>query len=209
VRNNPLKYIDPTGEKVELVFRKLQDKYAAVVGAHSFLRITPEEDPEALGLSEGAVFTMGAYDNHDILDARLNDPSDINLTLGNTVATYDIPIPDGMSENEFIEGLLYSYALYDNDEGYNAFSFNENGRNCHNFTSTLLNMNKSSDVLKSINPKTIDPGLDESIDSVVARAKRLNGYLGTKRSLKFMNEYKKVVDEDKERKRKEKRKKKD
>lgn len=160
VLNNPMKYKDPTGEKVEIAARALNVKGGGV-GVHTFLIITPD-NPSAFGLDHSFSFTIGAYDGEDNkdgkLDAQINNETDVNWGRDNLKEIQTITTPEGMSDAEFINAILNSYGWYEDDKEYSTTSYGD-GKNCNDFTTSLL-QGAGSDIPEGFDPAwAANPGL--------------------------------------------------
>jgi hypothetical protein len=147
-RNNPLSYIDSSGEAIELAARSLYG-----IGAHLFFHITPFIGPLRgdEGMYQGREFTLGAY-NRDMFDMSQagtnpftnvlvkeigmagNKAPNTDWENGNTVksgfARVAITPPNAMSEQEFVASLLEAFGLIENFQTYNFTTwFNQNSNN--------------------------------------------------------------------------------
>jgi RHS repeat-associated protein len=168
VLNNPLNFIDPTGEKVELVARKVKNLDNAV---HTYLRITPD-NPEDFGIDEEFIFTLGAYNDDDVLVAKMNDLSDSDPNDENILDTITIDAPEGLSDTEFIMMILDVHSRFEKQEYF--WGGKVLGRNCNNYTTSLLEGAGSS--IPDVFLKEADelrPGLNVSIPEMLD-SKRTN-----------------------------------
>jgi len=146
---------------VELVARSLQFISA---GVHTFLRITPDS-PSDFGVESSFTFTMGGQDVDDKLQGIINYPGDLNANQDSIKMTEVIRTPEGISDTEFISNILEVHGRL-GDEDYNAASFNLNGRNCNNYSTSLLE-GAGSEVPDNFDPNGANPGLGESIPGML------------------------------------------
>ena len=179
VKNNPVKYVDPTGETVELVakqinynaFTKLHHRVAAYLSTHFFLQITPD-NPADFGYMNDEKFqttyTLGAYDVGGTLEAHNNVKSDKDAPENLIRNTWSITPPKNVSDTELIKSIWNSYDSYGNDRVYNKFGYDkgaDNG-NSNNFATGLLEgAGVSSDTIYNINPSGFElhPGFGTSL----------------------------------------------
>lgn len=121
--NNPLKYVDPDGKKVELVDRRVP---GSLIGVHSFLMITPDNPSEIniSGLPQNtSQFTIGGYNKGGVLGIGNVLEKDLGF-VGDPTPNTDLPHllgqreiinktvivpPDGQSDTEFINNLGKSF----------------------------------------------------------------------------------------------------
>jgi hypothetical protein len=139
--NNPLKYVDLSGEKVEQA-QKDVTIFGARVGVHRFLLLTPDnpsdfsDNPRFVKNSEGQQTTTvsgqpeGSFPNFGNLVSRPNSDINSHITERATVTS-----PKGESDTDFIKNILKAEASYKNNlkyeaepkkgsSGYNSNSFN-------------------------------------------------------------------------------------
>jgi len=163
VRNNPLKYVDPTGMKLELVMRDIgNNKRMGWLASHSFLLITPD-NPSDFGLESPFYFTLGGQKSSDgTLVGELNNQGDSNtFALGTENARETVLTPEGMTDTEFIESILENNHFYNQDPiNYSAISVD--GCNCHDYVAGI-NDASGGEFPDNIDPWTFDPGLGGSI----------------------------------------------
>lgn len=106
-RNNPLIYSDPDGKKAELVVKSL----APIPGAHGFIRITPESGVNLSKYGDSSHYTIGGYPSKvfgGTLQAKINEPGDLNLSNSRQLASYPLSVPEGMSVAQYDQRLLES-----------------------------------------------------------------------------------------------------
>ncbi len=120
VLNNPLKYVDPSGNRVELVTRQMDYKsmptqtfiqnikrFFAQFGNHSFVRTIPDNPSDFGGVEK---MTLGAgQDKGGILAKGYNNPNDFDpktkIKEINVIQT-----PKGMTDSEHIGRILGTFA---------------------------------------------------------------------------------------------------
>ena len=162
--NNPLKYVDPTGEVVELVTRQLDYKgfHLGKLGNHSFLKITPENPNDFGG---DTVVTLGGGNVGGALTKGYNYPADFDPQTSirgmNTISP-----PEGMTGAQFEKYILESFSEYDNDVKYNAFSNDDLGRNSNDLVSHFIK--DAGGNMNSINKffiRGFDPGLKGGLEN--------------------------------------------
>jgi RHS repeat-associated protein len=162
--NNPLVYVDPTGEKVELVSRGL-NKTGGSVGVHTFLRITPD-NPEDFGEEDGYSYTLGGYSGKTgKLEKGRNRNGDFNISDDKIKTTQVINTPEGMTDTEYIKKINAVHDGYNNTEDYNLLSINKYGYNCNNYSSSLIIVSGGS-IPEGYDPSGFNPGLGEVIPSM-------------------------------------------
>lgn len=168
VTNNPLKYVDPSGEKVELVIRQIDyesmpqntfiqriDRTLASMANHSFLRIYPDS-PDDFG-GEHKVTLGAGRDVGDILKKGYNHPNDV-YPKSKIRSITTIPTPEGKTDTEHIQDILKIFNDYGNNIQYDPLS-RGNKKNCNDFTTELIT--KSGGSVNSIDPKGFDVGLGD------------------------------------------------
>ena len=170
-RNNPIYYYDPTGTKVEVAAKDLEvtDK----VGSHSYLLITPLEPGKFQDyLEKGETsFTISGQDINDMLQGKVNYGTDIKDLNSARVQDHDIvdnPYGDNndpKADTKFINKILEVHKNAP-EQDYNTVSFNANGRNCHNYTTSLVE-GAGGKIPGDFKPTGASPGLGESIPGMV------------------------------------------
>lgn len=157
-RNNPVIYVDPSGEKIELVARKLDMNWWEI-WVHTYIRITETIYSEEEWICKEKITTIWAYNEDWKLVNRINDNSDKDIT--NYKEIKNIEIPNWMTEQEFIERLLDANIEYNWDRAYNTFWNNGYYNwNCNNFTSSILEKSwYDLNNLKNFNPSWANPWL--------------------------------------------------
>jgi RHS repeat-associated protein len=169
--NNPLTYFDPTGEKVEIIARGLND-FPWGLGVHTFLRVTPD-NPEDFDQEDGYSFILGGYWNteNNKLEKRRDDEGDKNLSEDKTKEVREIDRPEDMTDTDFIKQIEEIFESYDDSEDYNALSLGD-GYNCNNFSTTLI-VGAGGKLPDDYNPKGFNHGLGEVIPSIINNKNQL------------------------------------
>ncbi|MBN2086711.1 RHS repeat-associated core domain-containing protein, partial [Candidatus Peregrinibacteria bacterium] len=171
VRNNPLKYVDPSGEIVEVAAKDLE--LTDIIGSHSYLIITPlEPDNFQAYLAEGETsFTIGGFGVDDKLVGIINAKTDIKDLSSPRVQDHDVvdnPFGDNNDSGSDIEFINSILEIHNNapEMDYNFASFNLNGRNCHNYTTSLIE-GAGAEIPSDFKPTGLHPGLGESIPTMI------------------------------------------
>ncbi|USN87565.1 MAG: VCBS repeat-containing protein [Candidatus Nomurabacteria bacterium] len=175
-RNNPLKYIDPTGEKIELVSRPVISSY----DAHMFYRVTPDNPGQISidGIPQGTEqFSIGAYNRGGFLGIgnKLTPEfsyeggpvnTDTPYLNGEKAPTASVVItpPNNMSDTEFINSLGASANSIDKT-GY--YMFGKTGKfgvaNSNNFVYEVGNRSGVGNQVSSFNSGAYTPGQSQGI----------------------------------------------
>ncbi|MFC1613193.1 RHS repeat-associated core domain-containing protein [Patescibacteria group bacterium] len=184
VANNPLKYIDPTGESVELVVRTVNMSFRGqqlnIPALHAFVRVKPVNigttiDVKSADNSNKSVITLGSGGNDGSLRTifgghlykSANSSSDTNLSGYAFVSSMEMQNPDGMNQTDFENAVIAAYNNSPDQIGeYSPASLSDQV-NCHNFASQILmDAGVSSEQISSINTgKNLAPGLGEGTNS--------------------------------------------
>ncbi|MDH5597019.1 MAG: RHS repeat-associated core domain-containing protein, partial [Candidatus Peregrinibacteria bacterium] len=132
--NNPLKYVDPTGGKVELVARETAFYNKAM---HTFLRLTPDR-PQDFGINHSFSFTIGGTADNlwSPLRGEINSKFDLNNSYEVFNSQVIQPRDPETSDTEFINAILDVQSRNEIEE-YSLFSWG-NQYNCNNYATTLL-----------------------------------------------------------------------
>ncbi|MEK6871674.1 MAG: RHS repeat-associated core domain-containing protein [Nanoarchaeota archaeon] len=140
VLNNPYKYVDPTGEKVELVTRSVR---RLPFFTHSYFQATPDnpgdfEDMESFQLS--AYASEGLFSSKIILQYGVNTEK-----LGKTTEFGRVLLnaPEGKSDTDFIKNLM-SEGEKVNEASIPYSKFFGGGENSNSFVRTLIENTGSS-----------------------------------------------------------------
>jgi len=181
-RNNPIILIDPSGELVELVFRRIDiPKIAGLQGVHIFIRISnTEADISKLGQNvDKSKLTLGGYPNKNVITGDLMKGVNNSDDLGTTDNASDkrfvyssvIDKPDQYkSQKDFEQAIIDTYGNLPDDNGkYSALSIGSQ-RNSNNFSSTVLqgagvSSEKLRDIRNQVPGGSIIPGYNENLNS--------------------------------------------
>lgn len=126
-RNNPINASDPNGEKAEWVVRQIPPVYSVSIpyagalgivpsfGAHSFVKVTPENSADLSQYGNTSHYTIGGYPNNGKawggqLQAKINEPFDFNVSQSQELAKYPLKVPAGMNVTQYDQKLLESGA---------------------------------------------------------------------------------------------------
>ncbi len=147
-RNNPFAFIDPTGEKVELVTRPVE---TVPVGSHAFVMITnsPEDAAKLVdvpGLQDKTKITFGGYIDGDFMTGdlvkQMNNDYDFTLPESRYVTRTEILKPEHYaSQAEFENAVLRSFSnLPDRFGAYSPLGhpISREQANSNNVASTVL-----------------------------------------------------------------------
>ena len=119
VKNNPLKYIDPTGEVIRGINRPVE-RSGTIIGAHSFIEIT--DNPN---INSGQRTTLGGYTTNFVtgdLFKGENYHTDYNLSEDNYLGVHDIQVPIPYTQQGFERKVYESYQNLDDRLGaYSPF----------------------------------------------------------------------------------------
>lgn len=165
--NNPLKFIDPTGEKIELVARPVLNFLGLLGAMHTFLRITPDNPDDFQGVTQ---FTVGAYgekrDGEIKLVKAINHPNETVLPSA-LEQKVTINPPEGKTDTEFINAAMDTYSRYGDNRKWTASGTQnscDNSANCSNFTTGMLEgAGVAPEVIDSIDPTGVNWGLGTPI----------------------------------------------
>ncbi len=111
-RNNPIIYLDPNGEKAEVIMKEiympLGKNLVPISGAHGFIQIIPEVGS---GLT-GSKYTIGGYPSDGKpsggkLQAQINNPGDYYCS-SNPLAVIPLALPKNMTISQYDQALLNS-----------------------------------------------------------------------------------------------------
>ncbi len=175
VFNNPIKYVDPTGEVVELVTRaldykpieisilgnKISVKNPLTFGNHSFVRITPENPSDFGGDMQ---VTLGGGNNKGALTKGYNHPNDFD-PITSIRGTRVINPPEGMTSIEFEKAIFDTFKSYSNDVKYDARSRDDIGRNSNDLaTHFITDSGGNLDAVSKLGTFGIDLGLKGGLD---------------------------------------------
>ncbi len=171
-RNNTLLFVDPDGEKVELYSKAIE---ANSLGTHVFLSVTPDNHSDFKSMPSN--WTVGAYagDNGNLMK-YINADSDravvdqgysVSSDVGYLKQRTEVQRPDGLSDTEFINGIMGGYNAYGDDAKYDSFA--RNGYNSNNFVSGLLT-NAGAQLPWNSNARGIDPGYGQPIPNNYIKA---------------------------------------
>ena len=167
-RNNPIVMSDPTGERVELISRKVFNFFGRPIGAHTFFKITPDNPNEIsiLGLPEGATeFTLGGYRGEGSWRKnKLIKQIGTKKTSGDKKWAFEgeevlnsatIDPPDGQSDTEFINNMGEKFNNIDLTEmNYRGLGNYEGlyNANSNNYAYTLGVNSGVKDQMDAFNP---------------------------------------------------------
>ncbi len=149
-RNNPIAYVDPDGEKVELVSRPVNfEKYPFKVfqgrGAHSFIKITAE-NAKSIGTINGVdvnkTFTLGATEVGNKLIKQVNGDFQYIDSCGSCASVVVVP-QNGVTQENFEKNIVSGYnslpdTLREKYHGWGNGYFIGSGSNSNNATTTIL-----------------------------------------------------------------------
>ena len=153
-RNNPLSFMDPTGEKVELVRRPVGEENLTI-GAHAFVLITNNLDDarglmDVPGVADKTKITLGGYTSEQgwiqgafgDLVKHANYTDDYDMPESRYLSRVTIQKPEAYrSQSEFENAVLQSYLnLPDNMRAYSflAHPTYAHQANSNNAASTIL-----------------------------------------------------------------------
>jgi len=170
VLNNPIKFVDPTGGKVELVGREVALPLLSFA-MHTYLKITPD-NPQDFGVENSFSFTLSGQMNN-ITDRKLvgefNNTGDLNengeLKVHNTAV---IEAPNG-NDTQFINDILEAHSRSGNDQ----YSLTSSGDqyNCNNYSTSLLLGSGATVSFSDFDVKGVfENGLGETIPSMMNSA---------------------------------------
>jgi RHS repeat-associated protein len=174
--NNPLKHVDPTGERVELWSRGLNNmQYRGVdfgqAGVHTFVKITPD-NPKDFGQKEGYSYTLGGYskdvNGNKMLVKGRNTTNDPTMSVSDAKLVKPVETPNGMSDTQFVNEIQGLYDGYNDSESYNLFGNGKDGYNCNNFSSSLV-IGAGSKVPDKYRPFGRNPGLKRTMPSITSK----------------------------------------
>jgi RHS repeat-associated protein len=147
--NNPFKYTDPDGEKVEVIARPLRSPIGGGAGAHTYTRITS---------SDGSVTTFSStkIDGKNVVKQDLKADNTLHMDFGKST----IAVPEGMTQDQFDQAAIATGTEMVNSESldYALFPSDSNEGNCHTTTRNLIN-GAGGEINENFNPKSFNPDL--------------------------------------------------
>lgn len=164
VRNNPLKYVDPDGEKVWLYARRL-NSFGGSAGVHTFLLIEPDH-PEHFGVENHFSFVVGGFQNGGGLVGEIENPTDKNWPSDEFKSGSPIEIHSSKTDTEFINSILEVYSRANDGETYDALSREGKGYNCNNFATSLV-IAAGGELPEELDYWGWNPGLGETIPGMM------------------------------------------
>jgi len=176
--NNPYKYVDPDGRKVELAMRNI-NIIGGSAGSHAYLIMTPENprDFDADYLGDDGKFTYGGSPENGVLVIKKDEAAD-SQNKGFQMGLV-VPTPAGMSDTEHILAIKKLYDYYDalsTDQKlkYDLLDLapsydNRWGNSNVAATSLLTGSNTHSSFFNSLNPPGLNPGLGRSSERITQR----------------------------------------
>jgi RHS repeat-associated protein len=173
--NNPIKFIDSSGNKVELVGRQVSFSEKAM---HTYLKITPD-NPIDFGVKNQFSFTIGGQMSGDLnnrLIGEYNNLGDLDLTGQYKIyGIREVSSSDSnVSDTDFIRNILNVNTKGGNNM-YGILSVI--GYNCNNYSTTLLEGAGAGKVEKFNIKNVLENGLGESIPSML-KAYKQSAYIG-------------------------------
>ncbi|EKE27739.1 MAG: virulence plasmid 65kDa B protein/YD repeat protein [uncultured bacterium (gcode 4)] len=161
-RNNPVRWTDPTWEKIEWRARPLSWLLWNFAD-HSYIYVRPDDKNYTYNWWKmGDSFTIGWHQEFSLLEwvqlkLKLNNSSDKGYKDG--VMVID-PKKYGMTEKQFITNLLDEYVEYDSRQYLPIWD------NCNRSATSLLNeAGASLDDLKKFNPELYHPGIGDKLNN--------------------------------------------
>jgi RHS repeat-associated protein len=165
---NPVKFIDPDGNKVTLKARKL-NIFGGSLGVHTFIDIEPDNPKDFGGKTR---WTIGGYNNRQTgkLKTETNEQTDVGWRDKDLKVKKIIKPPQGKSDSEFIKDIMKSFKKYKSESrDYAKYpNVSNNEGNCHNVsTGALAGAGISKKDIEKINPFGANPGLGEPLPEML------------------------------------------